>query len=537
MKLSAKLPLSFAAAILLALTAALGGIYSLNQALLTYGTVVQVNYANEHAMAEVLSTFKEQVHEWKDVLLRGKKTDKLNKHWSAFLKQERAVADKSAQLQANLPAGESKAILEKFIAAHARMSISYHKAFDEFKAAGFDSAVGDAGVVGMDREPSKLLAQATSKIESDNAAIAASANAGARSAVRLSLLGMLAACGVGMAGSVWLSRRITTPLNQAVKVAETVAAGDLTSHIEVVGTDETGHLLQALKDMQESLARIVGIVRSGTETISTASCQIASGNLALSARTEEEASSLEETASSMEQITSTVRQNSEHARAASKLALEASGVAVKGGSAVSQVVNTMGAINESSKKIVDIIGVIDGIAFQTNILALNAAVEAARAGEQGRGFAVVASEVRSLAQRSASAAKEIKALIGASVEQVDAGSRLVGLAGVTMEEVVASVKRVTDIISDIALASGEQNSGIEQINHAITQMDSVTQQNAAMVEEAAAAADALQGQAEQLATAVQIFKIAAEGGTTAVPARAAMKPARSQPPPRFLARA
>lgn len=262
----------------------------------------------------------------------------------------------------------------------------------------------------------------------------------------------------------FITRAITQPLKQAVNVAKTVAAGDLTSQIQVVGKDETGQLLQALKDMNQSLVGIVSEVRGGTSTITIASNEIASGNMYLSSRTEEQASALEETASSMEELTSTVKQNAENAKQANILSLSASEVAIKGGEVVSKVVDTMNGINESARKIVDIIGVIDGIAFQTNILALNAAVEAARAGEQGRGFAVVATEVRNLAQRSASAAKEIKLLIDDSVGRVDAGSKLVEQAGTTMTEVVASVKRVTDIVSEIAAASREQSSGIEQVN-------------------------------------------------------------------------
>jgi len=305
-----------------------------------------------------------------------------------------------------------------------------------------------------------------------------------------------------------LTRSITVPLQQAVQVAQTVAAGDLSSRIEVDRGDEAGKLLQALKDMNTSLVRIVGQVRGGTETIATASSEIASGNMDLSARTEQQASSLEQTAASMEQMTATVKQNGDNSRQAHTLALSASDVAQRGGAVVSQVVDTMGQINASAHKIVDIIGVIDSIAFQTNILALNAAVEAARAGEQGRGFAVVATEVRNLAQRSAAAAREIKLLIGDSVEKVSIGAKLVDQAGGTMEEIVLNVRRVSDIIGEITTASVEQTSGIEQINRAIAQMDEVTQQNAALVEEAAAAAAALQDQSQALAQAVSVFRLA-----------------------------
>jgi methyl-accepting chemotaxis protein len=323
---------------------------------------------------------------------------------------------------------------------------------------------------------------------------------------------LLIAFGVALFVAGWLfawrlALSITVPLNRAVDIAETVAAGDLSSDIEANRKDETGKLMRALKVMNDNLAKIVGQVRSGTETITTASTEIASGNLDLSSRTEQQAGSLEETASAMEELTSTVKQNADNARQANQLAVSASEVAQQGGNVMGQVVDTMGAINESSKKIVDIISVIDGIAFQTNILALNAAVEAARAGEQGRGFAVVASEVRSLAQRSASAAKEIKELIDNSVGKVDSGSKLVEQAGHTMAEVVASVRRVTDIVGEISSASQEQSDGIEQVNQAITLMDEATQQNAALVEQAAAAAQSMQDQAVELAQVVSIFKL------------------------------
>ncbi|MDQ1830645.1 methyl-accepting chemotaxis protein [Massilia scottii] len=340
------------------------------------------------------------------------------------------------------------------------------------------------------------------------AADTAAANASYERA-RLLTLGLSAlALVIGIVLAWRVTRSITVPINAAVLVAQTVAAGDLTSTIEGHDGDETGRLMLALKDMNDSLANIVGQVRGGTDSIATASGEIASGNLDLSSRTEQQASSLEETASSMEEMTSTTRQNADNARQANVLAASASTVAHKGGAVVAQVVETMNGINDASRKIVDIISVIDGIAFQTNILALNAAVEAARAGEQGRGFAVVASEVRNLAQRSAAAAREIKVLIGDSVEKVDFGSKLVGEAGSTMTEIVASVQRVTDIMAEISAASREQEAGIEQINQAISEMDTVTQQNAALVEEAAAAAEALQDQSASLAAVVGVFKLA-----------------------------
>uniref|UniRef100_UPI00293D9B89 methyl-accepting chemotaxis protein n=1 Tax=Janthinobacterium sp. TaxID=1871054 RepID=UPI00293D9B89 len=339
------------------------------------------------------------------------------------------------------------------------------------------------------------------------------------------------AVAIGVACAMVITRSITGPLSGAVAVAQKVAAGELGSQVLVSGKDETSALLQALKDMNESLVKTVSDVRSGTEMITVASREIASGNADLSSRTESQASSLEETASSMEELTSTVKQNADNARQANQLAVSASSVAIKGGSVVSQVVSTMGSIKDSSRKIVDIIGVIDSIAFQTNILALNAAVEAARAGEQGRGFAVVASEVRNLAQRSAGAAKEIKELIGDSVDKVDAGSRLVDEAGQTMDLIVTSIKQVADIMGEITAATLEQSHGIEEINQAITQMDEMTQQNAALVEQAAAAAESMQDQSQKLAEAVSIFKLDDDGAQRQAPpaARAAARAPQRAP--------
>ncbi|MNS88379.1 Methyl-accepting chemotaxis protein IV [compost metagenome] len=340
------------------------------------------------------------------------------------------------------------------------------------------------------------------------------------------VLGSVAA---GLALGALITRGLTRQLGgepaYAVKIAGAIAEGDLTVEIRTAGHDSAS-LLFAMKTMRDKLVGIVSQVRSGTDTINTASGEIAQGNLDLSSRTEEQASSLEETASSMEQLTSAVRQNADNARQANALAGAASNVAGKGGAVVGRVVQTMESINASSRKIVDIISVIDSIAFQTNILALNAAVEAARAGEEGRGFAVVAAEVRNLAQRSASAAKEIKTLIGDSVEQVEIGSRLVHDAGKTMDEVVASVRQVADIMQEITAASAEQSAGIEQVNQAVLQMDQVTQQNAALVEEAAAAAESLQDQAQTLTELVGVFRLHAQAQQMAVPAVSNVTPLR-----------
>ena len=342
----------------------------------------------------------------------------------------------------------------------------------------------------------------------------------------------LGALALALAAAIayWITASITRPANRALGIAQTVASGDLTSQIHSDTTDEMGQLLQALKAMNDNLATTVGTVRSGTDTIATAALEVASGSLDLSTRTEQQASSLEETASSMEQLTSTTKQNAENARQANALARSASEVAARGGQVIDQVTGTMNEINASSSRIADIIGVIDGIAFQTNILALNAAVEAARAGEDGRGFAVVASEVRNLAQRSASAAREIKELIDASTVKVASGSELVNTASQTMREIVSSVQRVTDIMAEISSASAEQTAGIEQINQAVMQMDAVTQQNAALVEQSAAASESMQEQAAALAQAVAVFRLASDGSASVSIPRPARAPARPAAP-------
>ena len=360
--------------------------------------------------------------------------------------------------------------------------------------------------------------------EAENAELAEHVTeiAGLQSAMRRTLIGGgLVAALLAVFMAYQLGRNISIPLDRAVQLARKVAQGDLTSEVKVRTNDEAGELMAALKDMNASLVSIVSQVRAGTGSIATAAGEISAGNQDLSSRTEQQAGALEETASSMEELTSTVNQNADNARQANQLAASAADTAMRGGEVVAEVVTTMGSINEAARRIADIIAVIDGIAFQTNILALNAAVEAARAGEQGRGFAVVAGEVRSLAQRSAAAAKEIKELIGDSVARVEAGSRLVDQAGRTMDDVVASVKRVSDIIGEIAAAGEEQRAGIEQVNGAIAQMDQVTQQNAALVEQAAAAAAAMREQAGALAQLVDTFQLAHQAG---VPAQALARP-------------
>ena len=509
MKLSLKLPLAFTAALLLLFAAALFGISRLNQALDTYQTTVAQSFENERLASGMLNSFKVQVQEWKNVLLRGKDPAQLTRYWAAFENQEQAIKAQAQKLLAALPPGEGRDRVAQFAQAHERMGLAYRKGFEAFKAAGQDAEAGDKAVQGMDREPSQLIDQAGDLIAKASSEVAERAAATAQRATTISLVVMLVVCALGIAGAIAFSRTVVNPLDNAVRVSQAVASGDLTVAQRVRGKDEIALLLNALHDMQLSLSSVVSHVRNNADNVAAASTEIAQGNNDLSARTEQQASALEETSASMEELSSTVQANADNARQANQLAVNASTVAVQGGDVVAEVVHTMKGINDSSKKIADIISVIDGIAFQTNILALNAAVEAARAGEQGRGFAVVASEVRSLAGRSADAAKEIRTLIHNSVERVEQGTALVDKAGATMTEVVASIRRVTDIVGEISAASTEQSAGVAQVGEAVTEMDRATQQNAALVEQSAAAAESLKVQAQQLVDAVAVFRLSA----------------------------
>jgi methyl-accepting chemotaxis protein len=506
MKLSQKLPIYFVVVAIVVASAGLFGLSQLNNSISTYRGAI-TNYSQAQEVETLLSTFKTQVQEWKNTLLRGKNDNDRAKYWKAFADSESEVKAQTAALTSKIAPGSARTLLTQFGQAHAQMGNDYRKGYAAFTAAAFDATVGDAAVKGKDRSPTELLNQARKQIISATEASVAQAAASSERATMLSLIAMVIGASGAVAAGIIVSRSIVRPLRHAVDVAQSVAAGDLSTQIAAASNDETGQLLTALGAMNASLKTIVTNVRAGAETISIASDEIAQGNLDLSSRTEQQASALEETAPSMEELTSTVRMNADNANQANQMAISARDYAVQGEDVVKRAVDTMALISESSKQIVDIIGVIDGIAFQTNILALNAAVEAARAGEQGRGFAVVASEVRNLAQRSASAAREIKALIEGSVSRVEAGSLLVSETGMTMTQIIGSVKRVAEIMTEINAATAEQSAGIEQVNMAVIEMDTTTQRNAALVEEAAAAAQALLEQTIALTDVVSIFKL------------------------------
>jgi len=504
MKISFKLPLAFTLAVLVALAAGLAGIYHLNQSLVKTGEAVQANFARERAVGYLFVIFKTESVEWKNMLLRSGEAELQQQHWQAYQAVSEEV-DRTARVLLPQMDGAAKPLLEEFLTGHARNVELYRAAHGRLASQGY--AEIDNSVRGIDRPLAALLGAAIGKLSADSRAITEQAYVGGRRTFMLIAALMLLVSGATIAVGVMISRSIVRPLKRALMVAQAISRGDLSTRIASDSACELGQLMAALRDMNDSLVNIVGEVRGGTLNIETASTEIEAGNADLSYRTEEQASALEETAATMEQLTAAVRQNAEHAQQASALAESASAVARHGGVAVSQVVEVMASIEAAALKIADIIGVMDGIAFQTNILALNAAVEAARAGEQGRGFAVVAGEVRNLAQRSHEAARQIKVLIEDAGIKVAHGNVLAGQAGGTMEQVLGSVQRVSAIIVEIAAASREQRSGIEQVNEAIVHMDQRTQQNAALVEQAAAAAAALQQQAGQLARLVDVFKL------------------------------
>jgi methyl-accepting chemotaxis protein len=497
MKISTRLILGFG--ILALLVAFMGGIsmVKIHAVDESFHKVVEDRYPRINSLSKIKDNLSLVARSMRNMLIMSNPTDIKNDADRIAL----AGKDNAAwleRLQAQLGSEQSQAVLAKLTEARGKY-VPLQSKFMELAAA---EKVDDAKalLVGELRPAQQAYFAALDGMIKFQEALMAESTKDATAAIASVKTAIWAATGTALLVAVLMAL-------WSIKVSRAVAAGDLSLRFEATGKNETAQLLIALKAMQASLVKVVGNVRQNAEGVASASAQIAQGNQDLSQRTEEQASALEETAASMEQLSATVRQNADNAKQANQLALGASTVAVKGGNVVGQVVNTMKGINDSSKKIADIISVIDGIAFQTNILALNAAVEAARAGEQGRGFAVVAAEVRSLAGRSADAAKEIKGLITASVERVAQGTALVDQAGVTMTEIVASIKRVTDIMGEISAASTEQSAGVAQVGEAVSQMDQATQQNAALVEQSAAAAESLRDQAQQLVQVVAVFKL------------------------------
>ncbi|KVL27820.1 chemotaxis protein [Burkholderia territorii] len=516
--------------ILVALAAAVGGLglYALNHASRSLDEIAHVDLPAIHTLDDTaahLLRARVALDRFRTLTEAGNSADaakvldraqelfaKSNQNWQAFqalpkLGVEQALVD---ELTARYTTIVKEGVEPEFAAARAGDMAAYHAIADTKISPMF---------VAFDQTAAGVIASLQKRAEERQTATQS----------QISLMVALIAAGIAVAFVVVIAIRfalrglIVKPLEDAIAHFERIAGGDLTQPVNVFSTNEIGRLFGGIKRMQDAVTAMVQAVHRGTESIDVGAREISTGNTDLSQRTEEQAASLQETASSMEQLTGTVRQNAENARQASQLAVNASDIAMQGGEVVGQVVSTMQDIAASSGKVVDIIGTIEGIAFQTNILALNAAVEAARAGEQGRGFAVVAGEVRSLAQRSASAAKEIKQLIGDSAEKVESGSALVARAGSTMDEIVQAVRRVTDIMGEISAASDEQSTGIEQVNRAVGQMDSVTQQNAALVEQAAAAAASLEEQTRQMKAVVSAWRVA--GGIALAPARPAAQPA------------
>ena len=530
-----KLLLAFAAGVVLIAASAVFGFTAARNGLQEIRVTHETQIMQAFAALELKSNFKIQVQEWKDTILRGYDDKLFAKYWGAFQKKEAEVQKDARSLAKKVTDPRARDLLQQFVVAHKEMGEKYREGLKEFERSSYDAHAGDLAVRGIDRQPTQLLEQAYEIINNNamHSIHKVEANAEQRliwAALGMALCVMLAV----IVASSMLLRMVVRPVVGAARIANRVADGDLTVDVRITSRDEVGQLLAALARMRDRLAQSVTAIRRTADSVSVASKEIASSNSELSSRTEEEASSIEETAASMEELTVTVKQNGEHAKRAKGFALETSTIATRGGEAMQKVVKTMDEIADSSKRIAEIIGVIDSIAFQTNILALNAAVEAARAGEQGRGFAVVASEVRSLAQRSAAAAREIKDLITDSTSKVDAGSHQVNDAGRTMQEIVASVKQVTDLIAEINAAGQEQSQGIEQVSETISQLEKVTQQNAAMVEQASAAAGSLEEQARLLLKTVAAFRLADGAATEPAPAavpvrKPAVSPALARP--------
>jgi len=510
LKIRTRLALGFSAIALLMALLGAASLYSLNAINREFAGILEDRYPKVVIAADIKAVNNDVSQAIRNLFIMSDPDD-IKAQYDIIGGSSKRTNENIERLQKTIVSEAGKAALEKLQIARAEYRKPRDKVIELLKSGRSEEAkiallldLRPKQVAYMDRLED-LVKMQDSLMTASGAAVTASV---AQTKVGIAaLLGTAFALAFVMA--VWIIRSITRPIDEAVAIARAVSSGDLAMEFRADGRSETGLLLGALHEMKTRLATIVGDVRGNAEGVATASAQISQGNNDLSGRTEQQASALQQTAASMEELSATVRQNADNAKQADQLARGASTVAIQGGEVVGQVVETMKGINDSSKKVADIIGVIDSIAFQTNILALNAAVEAARAGEQGRGFAVVASEVRSLAQRSADAAKEIKSLIAASVDRVDQGTALVDRAGVTMREVVASIRRVTDIVAEISAASSEQSTGVAQVGEAVAQMDQTTQQNAALVEESAAAAESLKTQAHQLVDAVAVFKLAA----------------------------
>jgi methyl-accepting chemotaxis protein-1 (serine sensor receptor) len=481
------------------------------------------------------STFKEQVQQWMSVMVRGHEAQSLEKSWKQFTFREREVRRAGEKLREAVELPAARELLVKFLAAHQAMGDKYRQGLETYKSSNFDARGVDAQMKGIELEPGEHLEELVKLMRDEAQAAVAAARAEATRGLAASLVVIAIATLVALiACGVLIVRTVVRPLAHAVDVVDRVAAGDLTVQVQSRSGDEIGRLLDGLRGMRDDLAGAVMVIRRAAQGVGHASKQIAEGYADLSARTEEQAASLEETSSSMQQLADNVRKNSENARNANTFASGASQTAGEGGKVMANVVGTMGSISEASTRISDIAGLIDSIAFQTNILALNAAVEAARAGDQGRGFAVVAAEVRALAQRSATAAKDVKHLIQSSVDRVGKGTQLVENAGKTIHEIVVSVQRVTEMMSQISSAGDDQLSGIEQVSDTVAQMDRVVQQNAALVAESAAAAASLADHAEQLLDSVARFRLEPGGeldvfgvAEPAAPAALPQEPARA----------
>jgi methyl-accepting chemotaxis protein len=509
LRLALKLPLANGGILVLMLAAALYGIWGLNQSLRAHDSVGE-RYANERVSRELELMFRLQVHDWMNTLLNGAEAQVLEKHWAAFQQREAQVAKVADTLASAIEDAPTRDLVVRFKRAHAAMGAGYRKAFEAFKASNYDPMAGDALVRGLDAESVRLLHAATQALAEESAREADAATARGARATWWSVASMLLTALIGVGIAIWISRNLLAMLGgdpvDATAAATAIAGGDLSRRVPLRAGDHAS-LMAALGEMQRRLAVIVGDVREHAEGVASAATQIATGSGDLSTRTGQQTGVLQQTASSMAQLSATVRQNAHSASDASRLAADATQVAQQGGAVVAQVVEAMRGIHDDARRVAEVTGVINGIAFQTNILALNAAVEAAQAGERGRGFAVVASEVRSLAERSAQAAKEISALIGASVERVQHGSASADQAGLTMQEVVAAIDRVAHTVDEIRAASLAQSAEVESVSSSVQGMDHATQHNATRVRESAAAAEQLQHQAQRLVAAVSVFKL------------------------------